>query len=145
MIRVYLAGGLKTDWQQNVIDAFADDREVEFLDPREVSPDGGGMLFLAAQVEREWLDRADIVFGYVEVANTVPIGLAAEFGYIAGKRRAMTGSAPTLILVNQLETRGMEWVAFFVQPDQYTTSLGRGLDLLRHAVEAHRPHQRKAA
>lgn len=136
MIRVYLAGGLKTDWQQRVIDAFAGDSRVEFFDPRTVSPQGGGDIQTAAKLERGFLRQANILFVYAEKDNTSPIGLAAEMGFFTGL--PSTGTRRPIIVADELHTRGMLWLAHFTDTYDFyrEDAFDRALDRLRWWVDS---------
>lgn len=72
---VYLAGGMKTAWQDVVKKAVPG---VIFIDPREhgLKDEPGYTAWDLAGVE-----RADIVFGYMEASNPSGAGLAVEFGW----------------------------------------------------------------
>jgi hypothetical protein len=72
---VYLAGGMKNAWQDAVKKAVPG---VIFIDPREhgLKNEEGYTQWDLAGVE-----RADIVFGYMEAGNPSGAGLAVEFGW----------------------------------------------------------------
>jgi hypothetical protein len=72
---VYLAGGMKNAWQDAVKKAVPG---VIFIDPREhgLKDEAGYTAWDLAGVE-----RADIVFGYMEAGNPSGAGLAVEFGW----------------------------------------------------------------
>jgi hypothetical protein len=72
---VYLAGGMKNAWQDAVKKAVPG---VIFIDPREhgLKDEAGYTQWDLAGVE-----RADIVFGYMEASNPSGAGLAVEFGW----------------------------------------------------------------
>lgn len=74
---VYLAGGMKSNWQDKVIEA-CQHKRIQFLDPR-----SHGLTD-----EREYtawdlwaVRQADYVFGYLEKDNPGGHGLMVEFGY----------------------------------------------------------------
>lgn len=74
---VYLAGGMRSGWQDEVM------RKVQgviFIDPRNhglTTEDKYTAWDLAG------VDRADVVFGYLEADNPGGAGLALEFGWAA--------------------------------------------------------------
>jgi len=72
---VYLAGGMKSGWQDPVKEAVPG---VIFIDPREhaLKDEVGYTTWDLAGVE-----RADIVFGNMEATNPSGAGLAVEFGW----------------------------------------------------------------
>lgn len=85
---VYLAGGMKSGWQDRVKKEVSG---VIFIDPREhgLSSEEDYTAWDLAGVE-----RADIVFGFMEADNPGGAGLAVEFGWGARANKA-------LILVEQ--------------------------------------------
>lgn len=72
---VYLAGGMKSGWQDAVKKAVPG---VIFIDPREhgLKDEAGYTAWDLAGVE-----RADVIFGYMESDNPGGAGLAVEFGW----------------------------------------------------------------
>lgn len=79
-INIYLAGGMKSGWQDIVIDNFRSDRfiHLNFYDPRShglESEDAYTVWDLAAIQSCEW------VFAYMEADNPSGIGMALEIGY----------------------------------------------------------------
>jgi len=77
-MKIYLAGGLHSDWQNAFIERYP---TVEFLDPR----DHG--LILAKEytfVDRLKIKQSDLVIGYFERGNPSGLGLAYEIGYADG-------------------------------------------------------------
>lgn len=72
---VYLAGGMKTAWQDEVMQSVPG---VIFIDPRNhgLKDELGYTEWDLAGVE-----RADVVFGYMEASNPSGAGLAVEFGW----------------------------------------------------------------
>lgn len=74
---VYLAGGMRSNWQDKVKKAFPG---IMFLDPR----DHGAKEEAAYTAwDLTGVELADIVFGYIEKDNPNGAGLALEFGYAA--------------------------------------------------------------
>lgn len=76
MKKVYLSGGLRSNWQQKVIDSM----DAEWLDPRtlmDMMPNLQGI----ADIELAWIDECDMVFAYLEYNNPSGLGLSAEIGY----------------------------------------------------------------
>lgn len=74
--KVYLAGGMKGDWQSRVIEYSKD--EFEFFNPQDhklkkPKEYTGWDLF--------YLDKSDICFAYLEKDNPSGIGLSLEIGY----------------------------------------------------------------
>ena len=87
-IKIYLCGGLVTDWQEEVMDHFVGDEwNVEFYNPDDFML-GGSMgrpeLGAYSPMDRLKIQGADIVFGYMEASNPTPINIALEMGYAKG-------------------------------------------------------------
>lgn len=98
-MKVYLSGGLKSNWQDKVMGRIHDD--VKFFDPREhdyLSPED------YTERDLEMIKNSDIIFAYIEKDNPMPIGLALEIGYASGIGNKF------ILLVNEKETDGYEIV-----------------------------------
>lgn len=137
-VQVYLAGGLKTDWQDRVLAEFAGDPRVAFFDPRTVSPSGGGRMCEVARAERRALRGAHLVFAYAEKTNAAPIGLAAELGYLVGLdlgKTPFSADDHLVVLVDELGTRGMEWLRHFAMAEHYTHRFIDGIATLRRLID----------
>ncbi len=80
---VYLAGGMKSGWQDAVKRAVPG---IIFIDPRDhgLQDENGYTAWDLAGVE-----RADVVFGYMESDNPGGAGLAVEFGWGARADKLM--------------------------------------------------------
>jgi nucleoside 2-deoxyribosyltransferase len=78
---VYLVGGMRTKWQDQVISAIKGKYPVIFIDPRD-----HGMQDERAYTswDLEGVRRADIIFAYLEADNPSGAGLALEVGFAAG-------------------------------------------------------------
>lgn len=78
MLKVYLAGGMRTEWRERVKGACP---ALHFIDPAE--KEGGGEWNAREYVAWDLLHvrQADVVFGYMEHTNPSGIGLACEIGY----------------------------------------------------------------
>lgn len=83
-LRTYLAGGLRSGWQDKWID---DHPGEEFFDPRTLN-DGSLPMREIVAAETKALRWCDEVFAYLESNNPSGIGLAWECGYAKalGKR-----------------------------------------------------------
>lgn len=115
MRMIYLAGGLKTNWQQHVMDQV----DAGYLDPMTIQhlP-----LAQVAATELQWLDRCDAVFAYFEATNPTGHGLAAEIGYA----RAL---GKYIILVTDGEDRRVRWLQHLC--DECATSFDDGIARLQ--------------
>ncbi len=81
--KVYLAGGMRSNWQDAVKRALPG---CIYLDPRDHH-------FKAEADYTAWdlaaVDACDIVLGFVEKSNPSAAGLALEFGYAAAQGKTM--------------------------------------------------------
>jgi hypothetical protein len=76
-IKVYLAGGMKSSWQQKIINS-CNGLNFEFINPQQHGLD------IPSQYTH-WdlfgVKNCDILFGYMEEINPSGFGLSAEIGY----------------------------------------------------------------
>ena len=93
---VYLAGGMRTKWQDEVISALKGKYLVIFIDPR-----NHGMTEERAYTswDLEGVRRADIVFAYLEADNPSGAGLALEIGFAAGLSAAPQATRKQVVFV----------------------------------------------
>jgi nucleoside 2-deoxyribosyltransferase len=94
-MKIYLAGGFRTGWQDEVIEGLPSH---EFLDPREHK-----MHDPRAYTERdkEMIDECDLVFAYMESSNPGWPNMAFEIGYAHAKGKR-------IILINEKSRRFAE-------------------------------------
>lgn len=80
---VYLAGGMRSNWQDRVKEAVlaSGKTQVLFIDPREHHCKDE---VLYTRWDLEGIRRADIIFGYLEKDNPNGAGLALEVGFARG-------------------------------------------------------------
>ena len=77
-MKIYLAGGFVTDWQQSVKDALSLHEHVEFLDPRdEYVHDRRN--YTPRNIEM--IKECDMVFAYMEADNPGWANVAFQLGY----------------------------------------------------------------
>lgn len=84
---VYLCGGMRTGWQDIVIEqAKKRNPELVFLDPRSKEKEEGPKLSVKeyASWDLHAIKKSDIIFAYFEADNPSGFGLASEVGYAAG-------------------------------------------------------------
>lgn len=81
--RVYLSGGHRSGWQDQVIRSCP---ELEFVDPR---IHGLERPELYALWDLHHVRQSDILFGYMESTNPSGIGLALEAGYARALAKAV--------------------------------------------------------
>lgn len=125
-MRVYLAGGLKSDWQDHVMSAVPD---VSYFDPRTLNtltrPAGAAQSYGAiAFHERAWLEQCHIVFAYLERDNPSGVGLAAELGYAVALHKQV-------ILVDEWNNSYSRWLQSFVGGIGVRLDIGVGVEVLR--------------
>ena len=120
VIVVYLAGGMKNAWQDDVMKEVPG---VIFIDPRNhgLKDEAGYTAWDLAGVE-----RADVVFGYMEATNPSGAGLAVEFGW--GAR------AEKLLLL--AEDDGYPQQRYFGMVRSLAHSTFAGPDSLQRAIAA---------
>jgi nucleoside 2-deoxyribosyltransferase len=91
--RIYLAGGLSSNWQEKII--YECDKTFEFYNPRE------HLLSSSAEYtiwDLHFLKKSDILFAYMERDNPSGFGLTLEVGYA----RALD---KTIILVDEKSSK----------------------------------------
>ncbi len=125
--KVYLAGGFRSEWQEQVkkLDGFI------WLDPR--AKERG--ILLTVEEYSTWdfhfVRQSDIVLVYVEKTNPSCIGLAAECGYAKG-----LGKTVILILEPNHETIKDSYLQFLTKTADITfDSLEKGMAYLKTFAE----------
>lgn len=73
---VYLAGGMSTGWQDQIIKKYGN--EFHFFNPRDHQLDNP---IEYTTWDLYFVDKCDILFGYMEKDNPSGFGLALEIGY----------------------------------------------------------------
>lgn len=81
MIKVYLAGGFHTNWQEKVIESLKDKREISFSNPKDHGLLKSNQYYLWDTLH---LEKCDIVLAYLEKTNPLALGLIFELGYARG-------------------------------------------------------------
>ena len=75
-MKVYLAGGMKGDWQDQLISILG--KQVEFIDPRD-------HCLIAEEDYTDWdlkgVFECDVLFAYMEKSNPSGYGMMLEIGY----------------------------------------------------------------
>lgn len=77
-MKVYLAGGMHSDWQDIVKGACP---LIEFVDPRDHNIDHPGMY---TPWDKHAIRNCDVLFAYLEKDNPSGMGMAYEVGYANG-------------------------------------------------------------
>jgi nucleoside 2-deoxyribosyltransferase len=96
--RVYLAGGLNSNWQDAVIAACPG---MEFENPRD---NGTERLEEYGPLDFHRIKRSELVFAYLEADNPSGWGLATEVGYAYGLGK-------TVILVNEKADEAVRFIS----------------------------------
>lgn len=121
-MKVYLAGGMKSRWQDDVIAEFPG---VEFIDPR-----SHGL-----KDEREYtkwdldgIRRSDVVFAYMDTDNPSGFGLSLEVGYAHGLGK------PVIYVCEDTSERQKYFGMVRSVAFEVCTSIAQGLGVLRAAL-----------
>lgn len=98
---VYLAGGMRSGWQDKVMAAVNDARKaaglgaIIWLDPRSHGCGDDEVAYTSWDLTA--VETSNVIFTYMEADNPAGHGLAVEIGYARGLERA-TGSAPRQVI-----------------------------------------------
>ena len=122
MQTVYLAGGMKSGWQDKVkqLECF------KFIDPRDKEEK---RMYVPLQEYAQWdlhfIRKSDIVFVYIEATNPSCIGLAVEAGYAKGSGKTV------ILVIEPHNTVPDKYLQFVTQvADIHFISLQEGIDYL---------------
>lgn len=126
MIKIYLAGGFRSNWQLEVISKFKD--SFIFFNPQQHN-------LQAPDQYTSWdlhqVKNADILFGYMEESNPSGLGLAVEIGYAKALNK-------TIILVDEKSNCNEKFAKYFqmarVSSNVVFNDLASGLDYLSSFV-----------
>ncbi len=80
-MKVYLAGGFRSNWQKTVIDSFRQIDSITFFNPKEHGLRDSDQYYFWDTLH---LEQCDIVFAYLEESNPLALGLIFELGYARG-------------------------------------------------------------
>lgn len=123
---VYLAGGMRGNWQDLVKDAIPG---AIYIDPR-CHPFKDEASYTAWDIKG--VEIADIVFGFIQRDNPSGAGLATEFGYAYAKGK-------TLVYVEEQDfpyTRYFGMVRSLTGPDNCHATLMDGIQALRSVIDS---------
>ena len=109
-MKVYLAGGMRSDWQDKVNSL----KGITFLDPRD-KPDKKMDLDEYGTWDLTYIKDCDIVFGYMERTNPSGVGMACELGYAFG-----IGKTVILVLEEGHETQKDRYLNFMKKVSHVT-------------------------
>ena len=128
MNKVYLAGGFKSDWANNVRKC---SDKVHFINPKDKEFKNGERIVMNVNEYGKWdlhyIRNADILFVYVERNNPSCIGLCCEAGYAKG-----LGKTVITVLEPNHETIKDNYLSFITQvSDIVFTNLEDGIEYLK--------------
>lgn len=104
MQKVYLAGGMRSGWQNKVKEI----KGLEFYDPTPKESSVKMSIDQYGTWDLHFVKQSDIVFVYIERTNPSGIGAAIESGYAKG-----LGKTVILVLEEGNETINDRYLAFF--------------------------------
>lgn len=125
-MKVYLAGGMRTEWRERVKRTVQD---VSFLDPTThglENPKEYTAWDLAA------IKKSDFVFAYFEASNPVGYNLAFELG-VAYQQRT------PIILVNERFAENTRPISMLCETCITVTTLDAGMSALQSLIDAELP------
>lgn len=126
--KVYLAGGFKSDWANQVKNA---SDKFSWINPKEKEFKNGERVVMDVKEYGAWdlhfIKQSDIVFVYVERTNTSCIGLCCEAGYAKG-----LGKTVITVLEPNHETIKDAYLSFITQVSDITfDNLNDGIEYLK--------------
>lgn len=80
MPKIYLAGGIRSNWQEKVTSRI----DAEFYNPRTKEVDKVLTLTEFGTWDLHYIRQCDIVFAYMEKNNPSGIGMSVEIGFAKG-------------------------------------------------------------
>jgi nucleoside 2-deoxyribosyltransferase len=128
MNKVYLAGGFKSDWANQVRKC---SNKIHFINPKDKEFKNGERIAMNVNEYGKWdlhyIRNSDILFVYVERTNTSCIGLCCEAGYAKG-----LGKTVITVLEPNHETINDNYLLFITQvSDIVFTNLEDGIEYLK--------------
>lgn len=128
MNKVYLAGGFKSDWADQVSKC---SNKIHFINPKDKEFKNGERIVMNVNEYGKWdlhhIRNSDILFVYVERTNASCIGLCCEAGYAKG-----LGKTVITVLEPNHETIKDSYLSFITQvSDIVFTNLEDGVEYLK--------------
>jgi nucleoside 2-deoxyribosyltransferase len=128
---IYLAGGFKSDWANNVKEKCFHNKKLHWINPKEKEFKNGERIVMNVNEYGKWdlhfIKQSDIVFVYVEKSNTSCIGLSVEAGFAKG-----LGKTVILVLEPNHETIKDAYLSFLTQvADIVFEDLESGINYLK--------------
>ena len=121
--KVYLAGGLRSNWQKKVVKLFPD--QFIFFNPRMHNLEENASFYTAWDLHH--VKESDIIFAYMEEGNPSGLGLSLEIGYAKALSK-------TIILVDEKSSIDENFNRRFLIVKESATicaeSFEKGLELL---------------
>jgi nucleoside 2-deoxyribosyltransferase len=127
MVKIYLAGGMRTNWQDKVFGAL-DPKLVQIFDPRKKQVSDKKMsLEEYGTWDLHHIKQCDIVFAYMEKTNPSGVGMAVELGYAFG-----IGKTVILVLEKNNEHQLDRYIQFMEKAAHVTfNNLEEGINYLK--------------
>lgn len=121
--KIYLAGGIRSNWQEKVISNVIAD----FFNPRTKEIERKMVLTEFGTWDLHYIKQCDIVFGFMEKDNPSGIGMSVELGYAKGLGK-------TVILVLEKENQHIKdkYLEFMTKvADVVYDNLDEGVEFLK--------------
>lgn len=115
--KVYLAGGLRSNWQKKVIEKFSE--EFIFFNPMEHGLEKSSNEYTTWDLY--FLNKSDILFGYMEHDNPSGYGLALEIGFAKAKGK-------TIILIDEKSPANKKFDRYFKIAHEASNVVFQSLD-----------------
>lgn len=130
VVKIYLAGGMRSGWQDRVIQTLTKqfpDKALMFLDPRQNSNQDEAVY---TAWDLEGVALADIVFVYVEQDNPSGFGACLEIGYARG-----LSTGKQIVSVIESEHPGYRYFGMAREASDFVTdSFSEGMDQLAAVI-----------
>lgn len=102
-MKVYLAGGFSSNWQQDVIDSLSSYESLIFFNPREHGLKNSDHYYFWDTLH---LEKCDVIFAFLEESNPLALGLIFELGYARGLHKKV-------ILVDEKSNKNADYAKQF--------------------------------
>ena len=128
-MKVYLAGGFRSNWQKRVIDSFQQhDGIITFYNPKEHGLKNSDQYYFWDTIH---IEQCDVVFAFLEESNPLALGLIFELGYARGLNKKV-------ILVDQKSNKNTDYAKQFrfarESVDVAFSNLEEGIDFLKSFI-----------
>lgn len=130
--RVYLAGGLRSNWQKQIIDSL--EGQFIFFNPRDHGLEKSSKEYTTWDLH--FLQQSEILFGFMEEDNPSGYGLALEVGFAKAQGK-------TIILVDERSSQDARFARHYKMVHETASvvfsSLGEGIEFLKSFSRANKP------